>query len=297
MVLAAGFAKGGKPGTIVQPPFSAGPDTLNAELSTPRRLWNRFCREAVDFVYSRSCVNCREPLPGAGEDFRSGIDEDLPTRFCNGCYELLSCSVERACRRCGAPVGPLLKTENGCRHCRKDRFSFRRVFALGVYEGALHECCVRAKQPFQEPLAAGLAELLWEAHREEWAGLDIDLVVPVPHHWTERVVRRHLPPVTMSRVLARLLMVREALHILTKSRRTPPQSSLTPARRRANLRGVFRTAGGARLNGRTVLLVDDILTTGTTADRAARALQEAGAKQVLVAVLARGIGLLVQPRK
>jgi predicted amidophosphoribosyltransferase len=56
------------------------------------------------------------------------------------------------------------------------------------------------------------------------------------------------------------------------------------------LRDAFRVVGGTRLTGLTVLLADDVLTTGTTADRAARALQDAGADRVLVAVLARGIG-------
>ncbi len=211
-------------------------------------------------------------------------------RFCPACFELLCCAVERACLRCGAPVGPYLDTSGGCRHCRKDRFAFDRVFALGVYERELRECCIRVKQPFGEPLTAGLTELLGDAHRDEWAESKIDVVVPVPHYWTERLSRSHLPPVTMARVLSRCLMVPQALHILAKSRRTPAQSSLTPARRRNNLKNAFRIIGGARLDGLTVLLADDILTTGTTADRAARGLKETGAKRVMVAVLARGIG-------
>jgi len=265
---------------------------VRPDVSTFRESWRRFSQDAVDFVYARSCVKCSERLPNADEDLRTGDDgEAADCRFCLNCYELLCCAVERACQRCGAPVGPYLDTANGCRHCRRDRFRFDRVFALGTYDGPLRECCTRVKQAYAEPLTAGLTDLLWEAHRDEWTGVRIDTVVPVPHHWTERLARRHLPPVTMSRVLARLLMAPQMLHILTKTRRTAAQTSLTPARRRANLRDAFRITGGARLNGLTILLVDDVLTTGTTADRAARALREAGAGQVLVAVLARGLGL------
>ncbi|MGE4001927.1 MAG: ComF family protein [Planctomycetaceae bacterium] len=257
--------------------------------ATIRNSWTRFTRDAIDFIYARSCVRCRDPLPHPEESFRAGPGAaDL--RFCPGCYELLSCAVEQTCQRCGAPVGPYLDTTHGCRYCRRDRFQFDRVFALGVYEHALRECCVRAKQSSEEPLAAALTELLADAHAEEWAQLAIDLIVPVPHHWSQRLSQGELPPVTMCTVLARRLKVPAALHILAKPRRTPQQKSLTPKRRRANLRGAFRTAGGARLDGLAVLLTDDILTTGTTADRAAQVLKAAGAKQVFVAVLARGLG-------
>lgn len=250
----------------------------------------RLGRDAADFVYLRRCLHCRGPLPEACDRFGKAQDTSAGRRFCPDCFELLSCVIERACLRCGAPVGPYLDTSEGCRHCRKDTFHFDRVFSLGVYEGPLRECCTRAKQPSEEPLTAGLTELLFDAHANQVSKLRIDVVVPVPHHWTERIVRRRSPPETMSRVLARRLMVPEFVHILAKSRRTPAQSSLTPSRRRENLRNAFRIAGGARLDGLTILLADDILTTGTTADRAARVLKQAGASRVVVAVLARGIG-------
>ena len=69
-------------------------------------------------------------------------------------------------------------------------------------------------------------------------------------------------------------------------RATPFQSALAPSARRDNVRGVFRAAGGLLLKGQTVLLVDDVLTTGSTASEAARALRAAGAARVVVAVLA-----------
>ncbi len=250
----------------------------------------QFGQDAADFVYLRNCVHCHGPIPSVSDRFAPQEGDAVARRFCPDCYELLSCAVERSCLRCGAPVGPYIDTSDGCRHCRKDTFHFDRVLSLGVYDGHLRQCCTRAKQSFEEPLTAGLSELLFDAHAVEWPEMHVDLVVPVPHHWTERLVRRHLPPRTMSRVLSRRLMVPEAVHILAKSRRTPAQSSLTPSRRRKNLRKAFRIAGGARLDGLKVLLTDDILTTGTTADRVAHVLMQAGARQVIVAVLARGIG-------
>ncbi|MBX3436976.1 MAG: ComF family protein [Planctomycetaceae bacterium] len=258
-------------------------------MATLWNSWQRLTRDAVNFVYPRSCVRCDTPLSESDAGFASN-DEAFVSRFCRDCHRMLCCSIALPCLRCGAPVGPHLNTENGCRHCRRDQFQFDRVFALGIYEDALRACCLRVKQGSGGPLTAGLTDLLWTAYREEWSGLGIDLVVPIPHSWFQRAARRHLPPVTMSHVLARRLKVPQELHILSKPRHTPAQTSLTPAGRRTNLRNAFRIDGGARLDGLTILLTDDILTTGTTADRATRVLKDAGAKRIHVVVIARGVG-------
>jgi len=81
-----------------------------------------------------------------------------------------------------------------------------------------------------------------------------------------------------------------ATHILQKRRWTAAQSGLTPAERRANLKNVFRLLDPQVVAGRSVLLADDVLTTGTTANEASRALRAAGARRVVVAVIARGVG-------
>lgn len=210
-------------------------------------------------------------------------------RFCVRCRDKLRCRIEHACLSCGAPVGPNLQGWK-CRLCRKDDFAFDGVVALGVYESDLKAACQRAKEPYGAPVAAGLSELLFEAHEATFTAAELDVVIPVPHHWWERLTQPHRPPMTMAGVISRRLSIPMATHILAKRRRTPPQSSLSPVRRRKNLRDAFCVAGAQQLEGTNVLLTDDILTTGTTADRAARALKQAGVQRVLVAVLARGIG-------
>lgn len=250
----------------------------------------RFCRTglrilqqaAVEFVYPPSCPFC-------GREDEGVCGGEVP-RLCAGCRAALAPEIEHSCRRCAAPVGPHLETGEGCIHCRGERFRFASVIRLGVYEGPLGSACLQSKQPGRRPLAAALADLLWERERDRLEVLQPDWIVPVPHHWTQHLWRSHNASETLARVLARRLKGSFGGHILTKACRTEPQSALPPTRRRRNLRGAFRARADESLSGASVLLVDDVLTTGTTASEAAGALHRAGAGTVAVAVVARGLG-------
>jgi len=118
----------------------------------------------------------------------------------------------------------------------------------------------------------------------------IDAVVAVPHHWWRRF-RRHVNSADiLANRLARKLgvpLLREALH---KVRRTPRQVTLPASKRRTNLRNAFAAELPEKLQSATLLLVDDVLTTGTTAHEASKVLLSAGAGKVVVAVVARGVG-------
>lgn len=240
-------------------------------------------RTAAGFVYPPCC-----PLCGQEDDVATAAV--LGPELCVACRSELAPPVENSCLRCGAPVGPHLDAANGCVHCRQDRFAFERVVCLGVYDGPLRAACLRLKQPGSEPLAAALAGLLGERVRAALGPVSIDRIVSVPEHWSRSLWRVHNPAVTLAEALTRRLKVPRSGSILAKVRRTPAQAGLMPSQRRTNLRGAFEVWGGSTLSGRTVLLVDDILTTGTTAQEASKALKRGGAERIFVAVLARGLG-------
>jgi ComF family protein len=161
---------------------------------------------------------------------------------------------------------------------------------LGPYEGLLRDVILRLKKSSGEALA-DLAGRLWAAHSEsKLRDIRADVVIPVPLHWWRRWSRGYNQSEALARAVARRLGLPCRPGWLGRIRYTPLQTRQTPAGRPANVRGAFRARKRATLHSRTVLLIDDVLTTGSTASEAARALREAGAARIIVAVLAHSVG-------
>lgn len=249
-----------------------------------RRRVTTFGWQVVDFIFPPQCPFCGAER-GDPDREAGGIEI-----VCHNCVEALTSVPPDRCLRCSAPVGPHLDTSAGCIYCSGDVYSFERVYSLGVYGDLLRSAVLSAKHNGGGPAAAALARLFCDREQVELKRLKLDVVIPIPHHWTERSLRSQLAPVTLSRVIARRLRIRWCGHALKKTSRTPKQVNLTPTDRRRNLRDAFRVARASRLAGKRILLVDDVLTTGTTAHRATRVLKKAGAASVHVAVVARGVG-------
>jgi ComF family protein len=119
---------------------------------------------------------------------------------------------------------------------------------------------------------------------------DADAIVPVPLHPIRLWARRYNQSAELARALSRRSGIPVAMDLLVRSKRTPSQGAMPSAgARRRNVQGAFKVseAGKANVAGRTILLVDDVLTTGSTVDSCSRTLKRAGAARVYVLALAR----------
>ncbi len=241
-------------------------------LLTTGRTW---AQGLLELLYPGVCWGCGQALRP---------DE---VRFCGACRDALTGDRLPTCPRCAHTTGPFAHVADGCTACRDCAFAFDRVVRLGPYEGKLKEFVLRMKELAGEGLAEVLGEFWADQAGARLRELGAEVVVPVPLHWWRRWLRGY----NQSEALAGALAARLGLPCrpgwLRRIRATPQQSRQTPAVRRVNVRGAFRARPRPALRQKTVLLVDDVLTTGTTASEAARALRAAGAGRVVVAVLAR----------
>lgn len=207
-------------------------------------------------------------------------------KLCEPCWDKLKPRLTGECPRCGAPVGPYVDLESGCGQCRKESFAFDRVIRLGIYDGEMRKACLRAKAAGGSVVSRGLAGVMVEEKRAVLSEIPIETVIPVPEHWTRRLLHPHYAAEVVSREIARKLHVHWDRKTLVKRYKTPKQATSPMVQRRHQQFGSFSVHNPDRIKGKTILLVDDILTTGSTANAAAKTLKKAGAKRVVVAVIA-----------
>jgi ComF family protein len=223
----------------------------------------------LSFLLPSRCAGCGTPRADAGGGGFCGACWDAVPRFAPG----------TTCPRCALPTAG-----TPCRRCASEPPPVDRAAAVGPYEGVLKRLVAALKFEGHDIVAAPAAARLADTVRAAGLAEDLDGITPVPSTRRRNRDRGYDPAVLLSEELARRLSLR-LLPGLRRVRETPPQSALGASERRANVAGAFRAAPSVA--GRSLLLVDDVMTTGATAFAAAAALRSAGARRVALAVLAR----------
>ena len=227
----------------------------------------------LHLVFPPLCVVCRQGL-GAGSE----------AELCAECRGKITELPLPDCPRCGAPREP----DARCTFCLPPPVYLDGAASAWLYEGVAADVLLAYKFRSRRQLVRLLAPALVEAVDRRWPDLPFTAVLPVPlHPWRER--RREF---NQSALLAEHLCAVRGLHLLgnaaVRVRRTRPQSALgAHARRAKNIAGAFAVVDPAAIAGGAILIIDDILTTGATANELARVLKEAGAKKVMCATVAR----------
>jgi len=188
---------------------------------------------------------------------------------------------------------PAYQVELGqCVHCQPLKLRFSAALTLGPYEGVLRQVVLKVKHPEFESLAYQVAGQLAGRVQERFPALPFDLVTCVPMHWLRRWWRGGSAAELLAKRVAKELRLAFYADALYCRRLLKRQAALTPPQRRLNVRRAYQVSSSFDLRDARVLLVDDVLTTGATANECARALRRAGAISITVAALARSSGEL-----
>jgi ComF family protein len=226
------------------------------------------------------------------------IDGGFP--FCRNCTQKMVTPVGQFCPRCGGRRFQQRQETSDCLRCQSTEFLFRRAIILGEYETELRKIVLKMKTDKTGFFAIAAATLL-TAHREnELKAVKPDLIVPVPMFFQRRRSRGINSPDILAAELGRFLKISVAGNLLHRIRKTDYQFMLSVRGRNENVadafalnpvlnRPLFRWMQ-PNLAGKNVLLVDDILTTGSTCNEVTRVLLRGGAATVTVVALARAEG-------
>jgi ComF family protein len=164
---------------------------------------------------------------------------------------------------------------------------FDKAVAVFEYNDSSRNILLKFKHGDDTSLCSRLALLMYGAAKE--AIEDADLLIPVPIHFFKRLKRKYNQSELLAQKLEKLSGIRYEPRILQKKKQTPQQEGLSRNMRLQNVKGSFcvNEKYADLLKGKNVVLTDDVLTTGATADECAKVLKNHGAKKVVVSVVAR----------
>ncbi|MBL8629866.1 MAG: ComF family protein [Rhodospirillaceae bacterium] len=230
-------------------------------------------RAVLDVLLPPQCLACD-----------AAVDE--PGSLCAKCFAQFSFITRPYCHVCCLPFETaVVDDEVLCGACMKDRPAFRRARAVFTYRETARTLVLKLKHADRTDAAAHLAKWMGRAGAELFA--DIDCIVPVPLHWRRLWLRTYNQSALLANVLGQLIAKPVLPDGLLRTRATPTQGGLDRAQRRRNVMGAFAVRGKDTVKEKSVLLIDDVMTTTATVDACARALLRGGAKAVDVLVLAR----------
>jgi ComF family protein len=229
----------------------------------------------LDFAFPPLCASCRTPVSAAHN-------------LCGACWGGIAFLSDPLCEVCGFPFEFDTGPGSLCAGCQQRLPAFDRARALMRYDDASRNPILALKRADRLDLVPAFARWIARPGRELLNSTD--LIVPVPLHHGRLWQRRFNQSALIATALGRLAEKPVDCLVLRRVRATPSQGEMPSASaRRRNMQGAFRVdrRGTGRLAGKTILLVDDVLTTGATVEACARALKRAGAARVLVLALAR----------
>ncbi|MBM4262787.1 MAG: ComF family protein [Deltaproteobacteria bacterium] len=258
-------------------------DFPTMERAAQNRFTDRF-NGLVDWLYPPRCRAC------AGRIF--GRDAQY---FCAACWKAIRLVDHPFCSLCGRPFPDGSGDDHLCAACiaRRPHFVQARAWACYPREEDSEQPLRRVVQQFKygRKVALGkpLGRLMAEGCGEFLSVWSVDVVVPVPLHPQRLRWRGFNQSVLLGRQISLHYNVPLDAFALQRVAATPPQTQLTEAERRRNVRGAFELAPEHALEDKTVLLVDDVYTSGATVNECSRALLKGGAKEVFVLTLAHAV--------
>lgn len=241
---------------------------------------NRFFNDVINFIFFANCRTCNEPLSSLKEKY-----------ICKECFSKITFVKPPYCDKCGKIlVESFSEIEKPlCRECQSVKRYFYKARVVGLYEDILRESIHLLKFEKKRCMHKPLGELVINYLKEQQRDLigQIDFIIPVPLHRKRLKLRGFNQAQLLSLYIGKHFNLPLNFE-LKRIRYTIPQMNLRREERLRNIKGAFKIKNHHVIVGKTLLLVDDIFTTGATVNECSKVLIEAGAKQVFVLTLARG---------
>ena len=243
-----------------------------------RRVSQKGLLGLLHLFFPKECVHCGRLLNSRNREY-----------LCPACRQMIYLISDSICDRCGRPLEGEIIPPVECSSCREDPPSFCRARSSFLLAGAGKSLVLTYKYSRNPYLSDPAINWLFTAGEESYDWSDYDRIIPVPLHPRKSRERGFNQSGLLAAGLSRRTGINLSRGGLIRTRYTGTQTRLSRKERRENVRGAFRVTGRAGFERKTLLLIDDVYTTGATVSECARALMKAGAERVDVLTLARAV--------
>lgn len=228
----------------------------------------------LDFIYPRVCVCCNHELES---------DESF---ICQSCEDSLTYIQTPICHTCGSPV--FREGIEKCDNCLRKQIYYDQVRSELDYNDELVRQMIHAfKFEYMNSMVNGLSKYLVLAFEQYYSHEKIDLILSVPLHKSRLRQREFNQAHLLAKHFADDVHIPLCDDLVVRNRSTQPQSQLKPNERMKNVKDAFSIRKPDEVNGKTILIIDDIVTTGSTVNEMSKVLRESGAKRIFALSLAR----------
>jgi competence protein ComFC len=240
------------------------------------KLLPKIYENLLEFIWPRFCINCSEKLKTG-----QGI-------FCEDCINRINYIHMPYCDICGDPVDGDVRKNYTCQYCNQRNPHFLMARSAIRFDGVAKKTIYELKYNKETYVGKYLAQLAFHTIENEYENVIFDYVTYIPLHKRKTKQRTFNQSKLIAQYIAKMLKVNLAADLLIRSKYTNTQTLLNFQERRKNISGAFKAANISKLENKTILLVDDVMTTGATVNECSKVLKTAGALNVYVITVARG---------
>jgi len=263
---------------MAEAPYSFGHEDLSVNRAGFTESARRWLEAGLSFLYPPACQLCAQARSTPANGY-----------VCEDCRAQVRFIERPFCERCGLPYEGEITTRFECGNCREADLHFRSARSAVVARDKVLEVIHRYKYHRALWFEPFLADLLLRRAAAELAQQKWDLIVPIPLHSSRYREREFNQAERLAVRLGEVAHIPVESRLLARVLPTRTQTQLSRDERLANVRNAFAFRKSGRLSGQSIVLVDDVFTTGATANACAKVLKSAGAGEVSVWTVARGI--------